>query len=71
MKAVANTLSTHRQNILHYFVQRLTNAVAEGINSLIQAGKRKARGFRTFRGFRTMIFLSCAKLSFPPIPLFP
>ncbi|MDR2506206.1 MAG: ISL3 family transposase, partial [Oscillospiraceae bacterium] len=34
MKAVANTLSTHRQNILHYFVQRLTNAVAEGINSL-------------------------------------
>ncbi|MHB1453665.1 MAG: transposase, partial [Saccharofermentanales bacterium] len=34
----------------------------EGLNCLIQTAKRKARGFRTFRGFRTMIFMVVGKL---------
>ena len=36
--------------------------ICEGINSLVQAVKRKARGFNTFDGFRAMIFLVGAKL---------
>ena len=71
MKRVALTLMHYRNEILAYYFHRLTNAVAEGINSIIQAGKRKARGFNTFRGFSTMIYLQCAKLDFAPIPLFP
>ena len=71
MKRVALTLRQHKAEILAYYFHRLTNAVAEGINSIIQAGKRKARGFRTFRGFSTMIFLESAKLDFAPINLFP
>jgi transposase len=70
MKRAANTLLEHKMQILAYFFARLTNAVAEGINSLIQAGKRKARGFRTFRGYSTMIYLTCSRLDFPPIHLF-
>ena len=70
MKKVALTLQEHKKRILAYFVSRLTNAIAEGINSLIQAAKRKARGFRTFKGFATMIYLQCSKLDFPPIRLF-
>jgi transposase len=70
MKNVAKSLQKHETQILEYFSARLTNAIAEGINSLIQAGKRKARGFGTFRGYRTMIYLTCSKLPFAPLPLF-
>jgi len=70
MKRAAATLIEHKTQIMAYFLTRLTNAIAEGINSLIQAGKRKARGFRTFRGYSTMIYLTCSKLVFAPIQLF-
>jgi len=70
MKRAALTLRQHKSEILAYYFHRLTNAVAEGINSIIQAGKRKARGFTTFRGFSTMIYLESAKLDFAPINLF-
>jgi len=71
MKRVALTLLQHKDEILAFYHHRLTNAIAEGINSIIQAGKRKARGFATFRGFSTMIYLETAKLDFAPINLFP
>jgi transposase len=62
MKKAALTLKQHREKILAYFLNKLTNALAEGINSLIQAAKRKARGFPTFRGFSCMIYLIVGKL---------
>jgi transposase len=70
MKRAAATLLEHKPQIMAYFLTRLTNAIAEGINSLIQTGKRKARGFRTFRGYSTMIYLTCSKLDFAPVQLF-
>ncbi|MDR1033648.1 MAG: transposase, partial [Bifidobacteriaceae bacterium] len=45
-----------------YFKNHLTNAIAEGINSIIQTTKRRARGFHTFDTFATMIYLTCGKL---------
>ena len=71
MKRVAQTLLQHKSGILAFYFHRLTNAVAEGFNSIIRAGKCKARGFGTFRGFSTMIYLECSKLNFAPISLFP
>lgn len=71
MKAAARSLRRNKEEILAYFVHRSSNAFAEGMNSLIQTAKRKARGFRTFHGFRTMIFLAVGKLqlSYPkPFP---
>lgn len=62
MKKVANTLKARKTEILAYFEAHLTNAIAEGINSIIQAAKRKARGFRTFEGFACMIYLVAGKL---------
>ncbi len=70
MKAVAQTLKAHEQGILCYFLARLTNAVSEGLNSLIQAAKRKARGFHTFEGFRCMILLLVGRLKLDCPPLF-
>lgn len=62
MKDAALTLMNHRNEIMNYFHDRLTSAICEGINSMVQAAKRKARGFNTFEGFRAMIFLIGGKL---------
>lgn len=62
MKDAAETLMNHERQILNYFHDRLTNAVCEGINSMIQAAKRKARGFNTYEGFAAMIYLIAGKL---------
>ena len=70
MKRVAKTLREYSSEILCFFRSRLTNAICEGINSMIQAAKRKARGYHTFEGFSSMIYLVAAKLSLAfPNPL--
>jgi transposase len=63
MKSAANTLKKYKKEILSYFYTRLTNAVAEGINSLIQSAKRRARGFGTIEGYICMIYLVVGKLN--------
>lgn len=62
MKKVALTLNKYAEEILSIFTTRLTNAICEGINSMIQAAKRKARGYHTIEGFSCMIYLIAAKL---------
>jgi transposase len=62
MKKVALTLKKYIAEILNIFASRLTNAICEGINSMIQAAKRKARGYHTIIGFSCMIYLVAAKL---------
>lgn len=62
MKKAAKTLMNHKDRILNYFKNRITNAICEGINSMIQAAKRKARGYHTFEGYAAMIYLITGKL---------
>ena len=62
MKDATLTLRNHSKEILNYFHTRLTNAICEGINEMIQAAKRKARGFHTFEGYAAMIYLVAGKL---------
>lgn len=70
MTKMAQTLRNHKAQILNYFEHRLTNAICEGINSMIQAAKRKARGFHTFEGFSSMIYLIAGKLKLAvPTPI--
>ncbi len=70
MKTAAQTLKIHKHNILNYFKNRLTNAICEDINSMIQAAKRKARGFQAFLGFSSMIYLVAGKLQLNCTPIF-
>ncbi len=63
MKKAAKTLKNHWEKILLFFEFPYTNAISEGINSLIQMGKRRARGFHTFEGFSAMIYLMVGKLN--------
>ena len=52
----------HSEEILNYFKYKYTNAVLEGMNSVIQNLKCRARGFRNMEYFKTMIYLVCGKL---------
>ena len=69
MKTVARTIREHRAEILNYFDHRLTNAVLEGMNSVIQSAKRQARGFSNLEYFKTIIYLKLGKLRFPQTSL--
>ena len=70
MKKTALTLREYSTEIMNIFHSRMTNAISEGINSMIQAAKRKARGYHTFEGFSSIIYLIAAKLQLAfPNPL--
>ena len=66
VKAAANMLKRHLENILTYFSSYITNAVSEGLNSKIQAIKASSRGFRTFENYRISILFFCGKLELFP-----
>ena len=70
MKDAALTLRNHSKEILNYFHTRLTNAICEGINAMIQAAKRKARGFHAFEGYAAMIYLVAGELKLDTPVLF-
>lgn len=62
MKSFADLIRNHWDEILNYFDNRYTNAILEGMNSIIQNIKCRARGFRNDEYFKTMIYLVCGKL---------
>jgi transposase len=70
LKPVIKTAKNIQQklhNVLTYFTHRITNAVAEGINSKIQTIKKAAYGFRSFENFKTAIFFHCGGLQLYPV----
>jgi transposase len=64
IKKAAYTIKNHWEGVLRWFTSRINNGVLEGINSLIQAAKARARGYRTERTLTTMIYLIAGKLKF-------
>ena len=42
--------------------RRITNGLLEGLNSLVQAAKRRARGYRSTRNYIAMIYLTVGRL---------
>ena len=62
MKAVAKTIERYRDGILAWFDSRIANGLIEGINSLVQAAKAKARGYRSIRNLINMTYLITGKL---------
>jgi len=53
-------------HVSSYIEQRVTNAVAEVINSKIQLIKSSARAFRNFENYRIAILLHCGGLDMHP-----
>ena len=63
MKAVAATMIAKRDGILAWFQSRIANGLIEGINSLVQAAKAKARGYRSTRTLKAITYLVAGKLN--------
>lgn len=57
MIRVAKSLKKHKERILRSIETGVSNGVMEGLNSLIQAAKAKARGFRTLRNLEAACYL--------------
>jgi transposase len=66
IKQVARTLKNHLDGLLNYFSHPITNAVTEGLNSMIQKLKTNARGFRSFDHYRTRILFYLGGLDLAP-----
>ena len=62
MKEAARTILRHRDGILRWFQSRIANGLIEGINSLVQAAKAKARGYRSTRTLKAITYLIAGKL---------
>jgi len=58
----ARTVKRHRDGILRWFDSKITNGLIEGINSLVQAAKAKARGYRSTRNLKAIVYLLAGKL---------
>jgi transposase len=58
----AKTIKRHWDGILRWFQTRIANGLLEGFNSLIQAAKAKARGYRSTRNLQAIIYLIAGKL---------
>jgi transposase len=60
-------LEDHWLGVIRWHHSRVSNGLLEGLNSLIQAAKRRARGYRSNRNFIAMIYLIVGKLNAGPV----
>jgi transposase len=67
LQRFARMLEDHWLGVIRWHHSRVSNGLLEGLNSLIQAAKRRARGYRTNRNFITMIYLIVGKLNAGPV----
>ena len=66
IKRVARMIKSHWDGIINATVQKVTNAGAEGINSVIQWVKSTARGFRNRERFKNAIYFRLGGLELYP-----
>jgi transposase len=64
VKKVARTVKDHWNGILAWFDSKLSNGFLEAVNGLIQAAKRRARGYRSTKNLVNMAYLIAGKLDF-------
>jgi len=62
MIKAAHAVKRHWDGILRWFDSKIANGLIEGINSLVQAAKAKARGYRSTRNLKAIIYLLAGKL---------
>jgi transposase len=67
LQKFARMLEDHWQGVIRWHHSRVSNGLLEGLNSLIQAAKRRARGYRSNRNFIAMIYLIVGKLNAGPV----
>lgn len=66
MIEAAKLIARHLPNVLTYFKHRITNAVAEGLNSKIATIQKRACGFRNRDHFKIAVYFHCGGLDLYP-----
>ncbi|MCX5810856.1 MAG: ISL3 family transposase [Proteobacteria bacterium] len=64
IRDAARTIKRHWSGVLRWYVSRINNGILEGLNSLVQAAKAKARGYKTFKNLKTIIYMITGKLDY-------
>jgi transposase len=65
----AKLIARHLPNGLTYFTHRITNAVAEGLNSKIATVQKRACGYRNPNHFKIAVYFHCGGLNLYPTTL--
>ena len=60
----AKTIKKHWDGIVRWHESKINNGILEGLNSVIQATKSKARGYKTFKNYKIIVYLLTGKLDF-------
>jgi len=60
----AKTIKSHWDGVVNWMKSKISNGILEGFNSMVQAAKARARGFKNFEYFKTIIYLILGKLDF-------
>ena len=61
---VAKTIKKHWDGVIAWKKSQISNGILKGLNFVVQAAKAKARGYKTFKNFKIIIFLLTGKLEF-------
>lgn len=69
MIASAKLIARHLPNVMTYFMHRITNAVAEGLNSKIATVQKRACGYRNPNHFKIAVYFHCGGLNLYPTAL--
>ena len=64
MIKAAKTIKRHWDGIVKWYESKINNGILEGLNSVIQAAKSKARGYKTFKNYKIIVYLLTGKLDF-------
>lgn len=64
MIKAAKTVKRHWDGIVRWYESKINNGILEGLNSVIQAAKSKARGYKTFKNYKIIVYLLTGKLDF-------
>jgi len=64
IKEVAKTIKKHWTGIVNWAKKQITNGILEGFNSLFQAAKAKARGYKRTKTIKAIIYILTGKMDF-------
>ena len=66
IKQAAYTIKRHWDGVIRWKESQINNGILEGLNSVVQAAKRKARGYK-LKHFKTIAYLVTGNLDFTKV----
>lgn len=63
----AKTIKRHWEGVVNWIDYQISNGILEGFNSIFQAAKAKARGYKKTETIKTIIYILTGKLDFAKV----